>query len=281
MRNLVILLSLLLTTPVLPAAHGLAIEAKTASSIRFVEFNDEADARGDQATVAEAGFDYTEITGVFKNIPNGAIVEGSVGHGGLQPNYIIDTETNAMRKVLDFASSLKLFPQSDRIRVLIKYIRNKTMIDRRQTGEPYLDLLAQYRRQGQNIPLSSYLETQVGVCREHALLLHLALKEAGVPSRFVYGSVKVIGEPLDHAFVVVIAEDGTKYIADAYNLYLNGRKLNDLTRAGGSRFTDDTAPYNTLYNTTAVSLLGIHIKLLNFPKAWKPSATRLREAQNR
>lgn len=214
---------------------------------------------------------YSQATTQLKDIYGGYIVEGSVAHGGLQPNYIIDTESPLLRTYLSHAASLKTLPPNERISAVIDYIRHEVILDRDQEGAKYMSLMAKYRERGLNIPLSAYVEAQVGVCREHAMLLHLALKEAGIASRYAYGRVGFLHYPaVDHAFVVITAKGGTQYIVDAYNLNLNGRKLSDVTRPGGSQVTDAVTSYAGQLRGLLSSAFAIHVKLVDYPKVWAP-----------
>ena len=71
------------------------------------------------------------------------------------------------------------------------------------------------------VRLGDFIENRTGVCRHKAAALQLALQESGIPSRLVFGELKVDfakdGKPYyggRHAWVVVSGEGGREYILD-------------------------------------------------------------------
>lgn len=176
----------------------------------------------------------------FKDINNGDVVEGSVGYGGLQPNYIIDLNDE---KFADFIYQSKQIGNSqlpfwDKINALKYLVRGGTFRYYNYYNPYYQKLIKSYRLKKQNIPLSAYFSCQAGVCREYALFFHLALKTAGIKNSYTYAKIyrfnpyENIEHIEDHAFNV-IKHKGEYWVVDAYYWGFNGFLLRDLLSKHG------------------------------------------------
>lgn len=186
----------------------------------------------------------------FKDIPNGAIVEGSVRYSGLQPDYILDTDSAEFNELWVWADEIrtnKSLSVVEKVNILINRVRNALSEHRTYTDPVYIDLLNEYRKKAQPIPLSQYIARRVGVCRENALLLHLVLKRAGIPNSHVYAKTDVTysdgqvplpeGHPgFDHAFVVFTYK-GERWIADSYFTQFNGYSFDEFMENQGQKLT--------------------------------------------
>ena len=93
--------------------------------------------------------------------------------------------------------------------------------------------MEEYRLKGENVPLSKYVAIKAGVCREHALIYHMALKEAGVENSFIYAKVFMNSRSEEHALNVVNI-DGELRSFDSYNRFFNDQSLSDLLTDGGT-----------------------------------------------
>ena len=90
-----------------------------------------------------------------------------------------------------------------KIAAIADYIR-KTLLPNRDYFQPeYRDMLTKHRSSGREVPIGNFAEVRSGVCRENAMIMHMALKRAGIPSRYVYLSTATDGWVEDHALVVV------------------------------------------------------------------------------
>lgn len=165
------------------------------------------------------------------NIEDGFILQGSSDFGGIQPNYKIDLYSDLkMKDFLNYSRDLRSLPTDEKMAKIFSYI--KQTLRKGSYSEPsYLKLLKKYKKRGEPIPISEYINCSAGVCRENALFLHLGLKEAGVENRYVYAKVEqsyggyVHSE--DHAFVIYRKDSGL-YIADSYNNAFNGKEFKSL-----------------------------------------------------
>ncbi len=165
------------------------------------------------------------------------IVEGSAAHGGIQPNYVIDLETDEdLRRIMRLADQIRrrAMPSRERIRAVRDMVT--AAMPRRAYDDPkYLALTAKYRSANQPIPLGQYLKAKAGVCREHSLVLHLALQRAGVANDVVYASVRQgsAGRAEDHGFVVLTEGEDQGITVDSYNNLFDGIALSELSSARG------------------------------------------------
>jgi hypothetical protein len=177
---------------------------------------------------------YEILDAGFADIPPGSIVEGSVKVGGLQPDYVIDTSSPIMQEFLqgaaDLGSKVAGSSVSERVEAITKFV-SKQIKYKLYASRNYRAILREYRNSGRDIPLSEYLQTCSGICREHALLLHFALKAAGIQNFHVYAKVSQGGHTEDHAFVVFRSGSGYR-IADAYNENFDGGLVRDLVGKG-------------------------------------------------
>jgi len=198
--------------------------------------------------------DYVLYEGGAAEIPGGSIVEGSAHKGGIQPDYVIDLDSDGMKTFLSGARKLKKGSPGKRelIDRVVKYVDDAIKGDS-YTSEKYRALLKQYKERGENVPLSEYLACNSAVCRENGLLLHFALKEVGIENKHVYAFVAQGETREDHAFVVV-DYGKKKMVFDAYNSNFNGTDLEKLMEKGVRR-----------------SGLNIKVERINnFPRIWVP-----------
>jgi hypothetical protein len=112
------------------------------------------------------------------------------------------------------------------------------------------------------------------VCREHALITHQILKEAGIPNFHVYVQVQhgsgfastrdYITE--DHAFVVV-KHQGKLWTVDPYNWGFQGFNFNEFFDSKGITASSESAP---------IASREFHyrrriVKVNTFPQIWIPA----------
>lgn len=163
---------------------------------------------------------FTVKNGGAIDIPWESVVEGSTAHGGIQPDYIISKSDPYLRKMildmeqlkrrLESQSNYSRLSTNDQQKIKIKQLHSyfaDEMLFRDYNSPKYLKINAAYKHNKEDIPLGEYLRIRSGVCREHALLSHLALKALGVPNKYVYGVAQVGSRSEDHAFVVVIQQN--------------------------------------------------------------------------
>lgn len=190
--------------------------------------------------------DFTTQAGGFVDLPMGAYVEGSLRYGGIQPDYKIEYDRSLTKFInqVQFATGTSRKPQrwnlfskfnqkpeasfNDKIELVTAMIQ-KALPHRAYDSEPYREILYKHKVQNMDINLGSYLQCKAGVCRENALLTHLALKAVGIPNHFVYVYAKTLTHAEDHA-VVVVEQDGEKWIVDPYTRIFHGKNLNDVMR---------------------------------------------------
>jgi len=198
---------------------------------------------------------YQEKSGGPLKLEHNNILAGSEVSGGKQPNYIIDLKHPAMRPILEYAKEIgkRDLPIWDKVDL----IQQKVLISLKSKN-PYINpdyqaLLKRYFEEGIPISLGEYLKHHVGVCREHAALLHLALTEANIESRYLYVRTAVQSERgRDHA-IVIFENNGELYIADAYFKEFHKQKLRDVWI--GAPESDKFFPFD---------------QVLPYPKIWKP-----------
>jgi hypothetical protein len=177
---------------------------------------------------------------LFRDIPIGSIVEGSVDHGGIQPHYVIDYDDKAFTPLRSYAQSIKgELDVSKKIEMLKTYITNNILVQKDYDAPAYVKLLAKYKKEGRNIPLSSYLKSKAGVCREHALVFHMALKDAGIKNTYLYARVFQGNRFEDHA-TNIVNMNGEMKVYDIYNSNFHNQPLNALLREGGTTSTSGT-----------------------------------------
>ena len=212
-----------------------------------------------------AGVHYHKESGKPVKLEHGAIVEGSIDHGGIQPHYVVDLDHPSLRHLLTQARSLGsgAGTPEQKIGAVAELVRD-TLKHKAYDSAPYLDLLRQSRVQRRNVNLGDYIDTQSGVCREHAMMTHLALSAAGFDTEYVYANARQRNKIEDHAVATVILA-GTRWVVDAYNVNFDGFRLDALARPTGSASTDVVAPW-----ARGKRLLGCRLELTKHPNYWLP-----------
>lgn len=202
-------------------------------------------------------------------IPENAIVEGSLGSGGMQPNYVFDVESDLFNDLKREVDDIKkrIPRQWDVIKAIVQLVQHKVFKYYDYNDPVYLEAMRNSRNDDNTINLSEYIKINAGTCREHALLTHFLLNYAGVPNKYVYGRVQH-GEDIirveDHAFNVIVV-DGQEWIVDSFSNSFNGFLLNDLMREDDSKGNFSKSPL-TAYSSTRAKILLIH----DFPKVFFP-----------
>lgn len=192
---------------------------------------------------------YDLIQGGFSNIEDGAFVEGSVKMGGIQPDYFIDLSQQPLSAVMKLAERIGRSKRKfwDKVGLIVELVRFDVFKYNNYYNPYYRRLLKQYRESTTDIPLHEYVACGAGVCREHALVLHFALKAAGIENHHVYANIYRASNwhnfevREDHAFTVV-SHEGTKWVVDAYYWGFNGFRLTDLMSAQGVTQDSPHAP---------------------------------------
>ncbi|AZZ37467.1 hypothetical protein CIK05_11905 [Bdellovibrio sp. qaytius] len=227
--------------------------------------------------------DFTVQNGGFVDLPLGSFVEGSSRFGGLQPDYQIDDNPELLQFLESVKKAANMSPKiawwnvfarfkqkpelshSSKIELVTAMIQN-ALPNYSYDSAPYLKVLAEHRAQNIDINLATYLKCQAGVCREHALLTHLALKAVGIQNQFVYIHARVETSHEDHA-LVVIEQDGEKWIVDPYNPAFHGRSFNDLMAADAIEYPRQRgaayAPHR-IYEPVQIESINL------FPRYWLP-----------
>ena len=210
---------------------------------------------------------YKQASGRGVRLNHGSIIEGSVDFGGLQPNYVIDLQHPRLKALLSQARALNAAGKKfhDKVNSVVALVQT-TLTQGAYDAPAYLKLLADNRQQRTNITLGDYLMHGAGVCRENALLTHLALLEAGVDSEYLYCQAGQGGRAEDHAVALAVDERGEKIVVDSYNRNFHGFRLDDLTRPGGSRARDKRLPGGT----SSPSLYGCTLRVAAYPVYWIP-----------
>lgn len=222
--------------------------------------------------------------GGFVDLSHGAIVQGSVSHGGGQPDFVIDMndpDLSAFLKQVRYAVwrspmilFLKMIGQNEIVRTktieVVTALIRKALPERSGRSETYMRVLEEHRLAGLDISLGSYLRCAAGVCRENALLTHLALKAVGIQNHYVYIKVGYSHTFEDHAVVVIQDKNHERWIVDPYNMFFHGRNFDDLVNMESrgrpknlepriASFADDTGRFSRI-----VSVLG-------YPTYWIPN----------
>ena len=167
------------------------------------------------------------LQGQMMNIEDGAYVQGSSGNGGLQPDYYIDLKDSSIRQVLELATEMGRQPEAfwERVQKISDLVGLRVLKRGSYVDPEYLKLMETHRIQSQDVPLAAYVQCGAGVCRENGMLLHLALKAAGIPNNYVYADVSLTWRKETrsegHGFTVVL-HDGKNYVVDSYNSSFNG-----------------------------------------------------------
>lgn len=220
----------------------------------------------------EAGF--TKVYGLL-DIPDGSYVEGSYRQGGMQPDYHIDYNHPHIQRLLAYARRVKkdggsFWSKVERLQV---YIKKRHLPKGDYEAPAYIGLNKEALRLGANVSLGEYSACRSGVCRENALFLHLALKEAGIPNYHAYAAVRQMSvqwgfdNTENHGFVVA-EHEGKKWVLDSYNSNFNGYLLEDLMSPKGVTRLAARAPI-------AVRSPDFRriLKFNDFPKVWIPKSS--------
>lgn len=200
---------------------------------------------------------------------HGAIVEGSARHGGLQPDYRINTKHPKLAHILKKASTSKLSKAPFWRRIAqVQSIVSESMPHTDYDDHRYLALLGNARASTKPISLGEYPAHEVGVCREYAMITHLALTEAGIPSEFVYGKVAIANQgdatALEHGEdhgVVLVKYRGKEWIVDTYFGDFNGHSLKEAEAGISAGSNGKRAPHVEKYSDRSRKF----IKFNNYP----------------
>ncbi|HEY8280577.1 MAG TPA: transglutaminase domain-containing protein, partial [Bdellovibrionota bacterium] len=221
----------------------------------------------------------------FQDIPEGSVMEGSVGYGGIQPDYIVNFHAPEFDELRTFAQDVgqMRIHVTEKIDRINKRIRTNVLPGKSYTNSRYRGVVNTYRNANQDIPLSEYANCKAGVCRENALITHMALKEAGIPNRYVYAkaklkfyspdSGKIINEVAeDHAFVVTEI-NGKNWIVDSYNKAFNGFSFDQLRNPKLRKNTRlDALPFAEEQNDLVAGITEIN----GYPYVWVPKTAAAR-----
>ncbi len=242
------------------AIFGIALLLGSLSSVAFAAPKDPAE------------FDI--LRGGLVNISDGAYIEGSQRQGGIQPDYKVDLESEPLKGIMQKAAAVQELNLEywDTVGMVVEIVRRDVFSYTDYKNPYYRRLLKKYRLANEDIPLSEYATCRAGVCREHALILHFALKAAGIQNEFAYaGILRVQGYHQiteDHAFTVV-QKNGVQWVVDAYNELFNGYRLKDLLQPGGPSSEAEVAPI--AQRTSAVRFIK---KINDFPIVYNPKGAR-------
>lgn len=203
------------------------------------------------------------------DLVHGALLEGSVTHGGLQPHYLIDLKDRRLKPLLNKSRKIGQTAKTDwdKIGQVVKTVK-RALPNGEYDNPVYLNLLSKYRESGKPIPIGEYLKNRVGVCRENAIATHLALKAAGVESRYLYVKAQQGQDREDHA-VVVVKQGGETWVVDSYNSNFNGYRLKDILKPGGIREGDPIAPFADR-DAGDAGLKRRFVNIHTYPKVWAP-----------
>lgn len=214
---------------------------------------------------------YTTLIGGALDIPENSVVEGSAKYGGLQPDYLIDSGSPHFSRLFALADRVKEknLDWWEKVRILTEEIRDNELPGKAYNDADYLSVLSRYRSLNADIPLSRYLSIGSGVCRENALILHLALKRAGIPSYHAYVTVRqgaaLGGRVEDHA-IVIAPKEGKLWVVDSYNSNFNGYLLEDLLE-GKTPLPVRMAPFSDISPTNR-KILAFN----RYPRVWIPKS---------
>lgn len=222
------------------------------------------------------------------------IVEGSTAIGGMQPDYILDTDSPEIQDFLakvEKIARLKDIDMWEKIENLRELV--PTYMEEKAYDSPrYLSLMKTAREEGRAVRLSEYLQINAGVCREYNLLMLVgmqrllkinrkwtreqkakifyAVAEVHLDGNVRLGSSRNInGQREDHAILIFEVSDSrgraTQWVIESYNVY-HGSRLVDLQDPSGTLPTAPAMPrvipknrYRRVYQIYP-----------NFPKVWVP-----------
>jgi len=206
-------------------------------------------------------------------LTDGSIVEGSIGHGGVQPHYVIDLQAPAMKTFLARAREIGQsdLPFWQKIARIASHSR-QAMIEGWEYDSPkYLQLLEIFRKAEKNIPLHVFVENLSGVCREQAMLLHLALEAGGFDSRYLYVHSYEDGRYVEDHAIALVKYQGEDWVADSRSQEYSGRRWADVSRAGGIQPGDTVVathlpPYRFDPSDT-------RFETASYPRIWIPDGS--------
>ena len=207
--------------------------------------------------------DYVVFNGDILNIPNEAVIEGSLAGGGKQPDYVIDISSPGFRPLVEFGEKTKSLnlSQWQKIARVKEYVRSVFKKNKYQDlARERINDQAILAEQG--VSFAKYISCGTGACREHAIATHLTLKASGIKSYYVYAKVEIETLREDHAFVIV-EHQGHYWTVDAYNQIFDGLKLTDLVRRNGVPKNAKLAP-DGLRETISRKILRFN----SFPRIW-------------
>ncbi len=222
--------------------------------------------------------------GGFVTLRDGSLIEGSIANGGLQPHTFIDYKHASLAAVVTKAHAIRHLKTKEKIEILTA-LAHTTLVNREYSNPVYLETMAQALRTNpeQRISFGEYIRNRAGTCREHALFMHIALLEAGVPNQMVYGKYKhfnfdrrnntFTNVAEDHAFVVV-DWNSAKYIVDSYFHEAHGQSLDHIIKFETINVNSPRAPW--AYDLWAqvsnnIDQLTIHLESVhNFPAYFVP-----------
>jgi hypothetical protein len=215
---------------------------------------------------------YEILPGGLTDIRTGAYVEGSQRNGGIQPDYFIDLNAEPLKSLLAQASKIgeSKLKYWDKVGTVVELVREDFFKYTDYSNPYYRRLLKKYRQKKEDIPLHEYLVCKAGVCREHALALHFALKAAGIPNFHAYAKIYRASNynnfeiTEDHAFTV-LKHLGVEWVVDAYYWGFNGFRLQDLMTWEG---ITEKSPYAPIADPGPGTRRIIEIN--SFPRIYNP-----------
>lgn len=233
--------------------------------------------------VKRPGVPYRVVRGGPVELFHGSIVEGSIDHKGLQPHYVVDLQDPRVDKILKTARALRDEALDFHQRcAAVREVVAGSLKGKKYDDHGYLGLLQNARRARQNVRPGDYVDIDAGVCREHAMLTHLALREAGVESRYLYARVRSADGAQDEDHAVALAFDAEAWdryghdrdvskawVVDAYNGVFDGRRVESFQQQGGSRRVDESRPDVDAWLLPR-HWLGYTLTVVDYPNYWVP-----------
>ena len=206
----------------------------------------------------------------FRILTDNVVVEGSLQHGGIQPNYLIDLDSPEFDRIFEYADRLDSQPLSywQKIEKLSFYLKRYVLPNRAYDSTPYLEKIEKYQKSQLPIPLSEYIKCRAGVCREYSMIMHFLLKRIGVPNYHVYAEIRRASHFYDfdlledHGFIV-LEHQNKNWVIDPYYWGFHGFTLEQLLRPEGITQESIHAPIAK----PGPGLRRI-VKVHDFPKVW-------------
>lgn len=217
--------------------------------------------------------------GGFVELYDGAYVQGSKSFGGIQPDYRIDlTDPDLVKFIKQVKRAVNLSykihllnaigkKEAARTKTieLVSALVHEALPLGQYDSAPYLEVLKEHRLKDIDISLGSYLRCGAGVCRENALITHVALKAVGIENKYVYAFVQQGQRAEDHAIVVVEDKNG-RWIVDPYNSNFHGRNFDDLLLEG---VHEKAIPRLAPFAKTTTTIAKI-VRVNSYPTYWIP-----------